>query len=132
MSALFTLLVGVVILAVFILAKGPWQIAPLRATNIVFGSLVALWLLVIGGWWLIDHFPDYGRCLAGHSEPRHSDAWMEMRPYSCGKNCTSAIPIWHPAEDWTIYVCDRYEFPEGDGKAQREAARVKAEYEKLR
>lgn len=98
----------------------------------VVGVFLALCVLVPSCAWLIDHLPDYGRCLAGHSEPRHSDAWTEFRYMDCGKNCTTMYPIFHPAEDWTVFVCDRYEFPEGDGREQREAARVKAEYEKLR
>lgn len=65
------------------------------------------------------YLPDYGRCLKGHEEPRHQESWTEMRQMDCGQDCHYVIPIYHPSEDYKVWVCDQYEFPDGDGKEQR-------------
>jgi len=73
----------------------------------------------------IYYMPDYGQCLKGHSEPRHRDAYVEIQVHTTcygprETQCmTSTYPIFHPAEDWTVWVCETWEFPDGDGREQR-------------
>jgi hypothetical protein len=60
---------------------------------------------------------DRGACLKSHIEHRHQDAysWVQMMPISCGKDCTTYIPITHyePARDWDETVCDQWQCPSG-------------------
>lgn len=87
----------------------------------VLGGIALVFLMGVG----IYYLPDYGACLKGHSEPRHRDAWVEVQVHTTcygvrETNCvTSTYPIFHPAQDWSEWVCEVWEFPEGDGREQR-------------
>lgn len=48
------------------------------------------------------------KCLRGHEEPHHFKAWTQLIPHMIGK-ITILTPIYHPAHDGTIFVCDQYE-----------------------
>lgn len=52
--------------------------------------------------------PDYGLCLAGHTEESVIVMWQSM---CVGNSCTQ-IPYTIPTSD---YICDRHEYPLGDG-----------------
>lgn len=84
-------------------------------------------VIVLGIALLVRFLPDYGRCLEGHNEQRWEPEWVEMRQmYTDGKT-TIHIPVYHPGHYYTVYVCNAYEFPEGDGKEQRKAKRLAGE-----
>lgn len=84
-------------------------VGPIAVIGSILGAIVlSIWGVVAWGF-------DYGQCLKSHQEPRHSDAWVEMRHTYCGKDCEIIVPVYHPSEDWIVTVCDLYEYPDGCG-----------------
>jgi len=49
------------------------------------------------------------RCLRSHDILKHEPGWMEIRHVTCGKDCSTVIPIYHPAYDHVVTVCDQWE-----------------------
>lgn len=86
--------------------------------GVIIIAILVLIVIGLGGWGI--HYAwiwrsDMGACLKSHQEPRHTNAWLEMRTIHCGKDCTTTTPIYHPAEDWIETVCDLYQYPDGNG-----------------
>ncbi len=52
--------------------------------------------------------PDRGVCLASHEVQHHHDMSVQII-----KSGDVDIPIVHPGYDYTVTVCDKWEFPNG-------------------
>lgn len=63
--------------------------------------IALVFIALVGTIWLVIIAP---KCLQSHEEPRHQDAYTSFMVV--GK---VLVPLFHPANDYQVDVCDKYE-----------------------
>jgi hypothetical protein len=61
---------------------------------------------------------DRGRCLRSHVVAHHTDEAFECLPTVGFDGMVTLACATTPARDWTVTICDEWEFPQG--KAERD------------